>query len=147
MFIRTRNIFLNLSDLNPGIIIYWMNYLWYEYKRNIWTKKLYHNKMHKTICDYDKINIVWTSYFIFLSEIKCLFLVLSMIQLISMYWLPRTPHYLLLHQRDTEAMAVMSSIHPASAVKQELATIRQSVETSNKSSYSQLFTTEVSISS
>lgn len=67
---------------------------------------------------------------------------LAVIQLISMCFLPRTPHFLISRLRDSEAVRVLGLIYPGKDVGKEMTSIRQSLETSTKASCSDLFSTE-----
>jgi SP family facilitated glucose transporter-like MFS transporter 12 len=67
---------------------------------------------------------------------------LSVLQLISMCFLPRTPHFLISRSRDSEAVTVLKLIHRDKDVGKEMTNIRQSLETSTKASCSNLFSME-----
>ena len=66
-----------------------------------------------------------------------------MLQLISMCFLPRTPHFLISRSRDSEAVTVLKLIHRDKDVGKEMTNIRQSLEMSTKASCSNLFSMEV----
>jgi len=69
---------------------------------------------------------------------------LAVLQFVALFFLPRTPHYLLLNKRDNEAVDVLRRIHTRGSVKQELANIRHSIDndSSKESSCSELFSSE-----
>ena len=69
---------------------------------------------------------------------------LAVVQCVAMQFLPRTPHFLVLQQKEQEAAEVLRRIHSTGSVRQELANIRHSCQQSTKVTCTQLFSNEVS---
>lgn len=78
---------------------------------------------------------------------KSKILVFAVFQFFLMWFLPETPHYLVLRKNEAAAVKVLRRIHKTSSVKQELANIRHSCQQSQAASCSQLFSTQVIASS
>mgnify|MGYP001230725658 CR=1 FL=1 len=69
---------------------------------------------------------------------------LAIVQFAALFFLPRTPHFLVLRNEDEEATRVLRRLGRTGSVRQELANIRNSSRHASNSTCSQLFSSQVS---